>query len=91
MSADIPVPVTDEEIEQMVFALLGERDASSSICPSDVARALAGEEHAWRALMPAVRRVAASLAAKGTLRVTRGADEVDANLPGGPVRLRRHK
>lgn len=89
MSADVPVPVTDEEIERMVFSLLGQRDAASSICPSEVARALAGSEHAWRALMPEVRRVAAALAAKGALRVTRGEQEVDATSRGGPVRLRR--
>lgn len=93
MSADVPVPVpvTDEQIERMVFGLLGQRDAASSICPSEVARALAGDEHAWRKLMPEVRRVAAALAAKGALRVTRGAEEVDATSRGGPVRLRRAK
>lgn len=89
MSAD--VPVTDEEIERMVFGLLGRRDAASSICPSEVARALAGDAHAWRALMPEVRRVAAALAAKGELRATRGEEEVDATSRGGPVRLRRAK
>lgn len=89
MSADAPVPVTDEAIERTVFALLARRSASASICPSEVARALVGDEHAWRALMPAVRRVAGALAAKGSLRVTRGAAEVDATSPGGPVRLRR--
>lgn len=91
MSADAPVPATDDEIQRTMFSLLERRAPSSSVCPSDVARALAGEEHAWRALMPAVRRVAAALAAKGMLRVTRGSDEVDATSRGGPVRLRRAK
>lgn len=81
--------MTDEKIEQAIFALLEQRDASASICPSEVARALSANERTWRASMPAVRRVAAALAAKGLLRVTRGADEVDAMSPGGPVRLRR--
>ncbi|WP_435487812.1 DUF3253 domain-containing protein [Variovorax sp. GB1R11] len=85
------MPVTDPKIEQTILALLDRRDASASICPSEVARALASSDVAWRALMPAVRRVAAKLAAKGALRVTRGEDEVDATSPGGPVRLRRPK
>jgi hypothetical protein len=29
------------------------------------------------------------LAARGSLTVTRGAEEVDAMSPGGPIRLRR--
>lgn len=91
MTSDAPVPATDPKIEQTIFALLDRREASASICPSEVARALASSDVAWRALMPAVRRVAATLAAKGALRVTRGTDEVDATSKGGPVRLRRPK
>lgn len=91
MTNDAPMPATDPKIEQTIFALLERRDAAASICPSEVARALASGDTAWRALMPAVRRVAAKLAAKGALRVTRGEDEVDATSPGGPVRLRRPK
>ncbi|CAA2109040.1 DUF3253 domain-containing protein [Variovorax paradoxus] len=82
---------SDETIERTIFELLAQRDAAASICPSEVARALAKSDAAWRALMPDVRRVASELAAKGALRVTRGADEVDSTSPGGPVRLRRPK
>lgn len=91
MTSDAPMPATDPKIEQAIFALLDRREASASICPSEVARALASDDVAWRALMPAVRQVAAALAAKGMLRVTRGAAEVDATSKGGPVRLRRPK
>lgn len=89
MTSDASVHATDLEIEKTIFALLDLRDASASICPSEVARALASSDLAWRALMPAVRRVAATLASDGSLRVTRGAHDVDATSPGGPVRLRR--
>ncbi|MET3496433.1 DUF3253 domain-containing protein [Variovorax boronicumulans] len=91
MTDDAPKLASDEQIAQTVFALLAQRDAAASICPSEVARTLASSDLDWRALMPAVRRVAATLATKGSLRVTRGADEVDARSPGGPVRLRRPK
>jgi hypothetical protein len=91
MAENEPAPTADDEIERTIFALLRQRDAAASICPSDVARALASKAPAWRALMPAVRRVAAVLAERGSLRVTRGAEEVDAMSPGGPIRLRRPK
>ncbi|MEM6761562.1 MAG: DUF3253 domain-containing protein [Pseudomonadota bacterium] len=64
-----------------------ERRAPRTICPSEVARALAAEETEWRALMPAVRAEAATLCAEGAIRATqRGAvvDPVDAK---GPIRL----
>ena len=81
--------MTDADIEAAIYALLGRRRADASICPSDVARELSpDDEDAWRASMPAVRRVAAALAASGRLVVTRGRDTVDATAPGGPIRLR---
>jgi Protein of unknown function (DUF3253) len=43
---------------------------SSSICPSEVARALATDEAEWRALMPTVREQARLLAKEGLIRVT---------------------
>ena len=44
--------------------------------------------------MPAIRRVAATLARAGQLRITQGAhevapDEVDTGAVRGPIRLRR--
>ena len=39
--------------------------------------------------MPAVRRVAARLVEAGRLRVTRDGSDVDAEAPGGPIRLGR--
>ena len=44
--------------------------------------------------MPAIRRVAATLARAGRLRITQGArevtpDEIDAGTVRGPTRLRR--
>ena len=85
-----PVPDTDTAIAKLLFALLEARAAKATLCPSDVARALApGDELAWRALMPDVRRVAAGLAVQGRLRVTRRGLEVDAESPGGPIRLGR--
>ncbi len=79
----------DAAIARAIRALLDAREGS--ICPSDVARALAIDEKAWRALMPRIREVAAALAADGVLQATRGKSVVDATSPGGPIRLRRLK
>ncbi len=80
---------SDADIEAAIFALLQARAASASICPSEVARALAGDETGWRALMPEVRRVAAALAARDALRVTARGEAVDALAAHGPIRLAR--
>ncbi|WP_438390953.1 DUF3253 domain-containing protein [Caballeronia sp. DA-9] len=82
--------MNDTTIERCMMKLLADRDAGSSICPSDVARALAADEDAWRALMPAVRKVAARLAEAGVVRITRGEDTLSAGeIDHGPIRLRR--
>lgn len=85
-------PPTDDEIAQAIEALLASRAATSSICPSDAARSLRADE--WRPLMPAVRRVAATLARAGRLRITQGERqiaprEVEDGTLRGPIRLRR--
>jgi hypothetical protein len=81
--------VGDERIAATIFELLDKRATNSTICPSDAARALASEESRWRALMPDVRRVAAVLAAQGSLRVTAQGVDVDALQAHGPIRLGR--
>lgn len=78
----------DQVITDTILTLLAARAPSASICPSDVARALSSEERVWRAQMPAIRRVAAQLAAEGRVKVTRGSEEVDALSKGGPIRIR---
>lgn len=70
-----------------IRALLRSRAAESSICPSDVARAIGGDS--WRSLVPTVRSCAADLAADGTILVTQGNQTVDVTAARGPVRLRR--
>ena len=78
------------QIAAAIVELLRQRDPASSICPSDVARVLAVDEPAWRALMQPVRDVAAALARSGCLVITRGAEHVaPADVNHGPIRLRR--
>ena len=76
-------------IEDKIFSLLARRHEGATICPSEVARALASDDGAWRELMPHVRQVAQGLAERNRLEVTRGGVPVDATSQGGPIRLGR--
>ncbi len=81
---------SSRRIADTITQLLEARARTSSICPSEVARRLEDEEHAWRALMPAVREVAATMQDEGRIRITRGERPVARHeLHDGPIRLRR--
>jgi Protein of unknown function (DUF3253) len=82
--------VSDDDIAQEIVRQLSRRAADSSICPSDVARALVSDEAAWRALMPRVREVGAAMREGGRLRITRGGKDVPGDsLHRGAIRLAR--
>jgi hypothetical protein len=82
--------VSDDDIAQEIVRQLSRRTAESSICPSEVARALQSDEAAWRALMPQVREVAAVMRDAGRLRITRGGVEAPSDtLHSGAIRLVR--
>lgn len=67
-----------------IRALLRHR-AGTTICPSDVARTLGGDE--WRDDMPGVRAVARELADAGEITVQQKGETVDITTARGPVRL----
>lgn len=79
--------MTDEAIAECIFALLAARRPGATICPSEVARALAPGDGPWRACMPRIRAVAQTLVQQGRLCVTRGGRAVDPARPAGPIRL----
>jgi hypothetical protein len=65
------------------------RSAAKSICPSEVARALAPDEAAWRSMLGLVRSVAHDLARSGRIDVLRKGKPVDPTEDiRGVVRLR---
>ena len=63
------------------------RRAPSTVCPSEVARALSPND--WRPLMPRVREAAARLAESGEIVATQRGVVVDALDAHGPIRLSR--
>jgi Protein of unknown function (DUF3253) len=82
--------MSDDDIAQEIVRQLSRRAVDSSICPSEVARALKSDEAAWRALMPQVREVAAAMRDAGRLRITRGGNDVPGDsLHRGAIRLAR--
>jgi hypothetical protein len=69
-----------------ILELLAQRDPGKTICPSDAARALAGD--AFRGRMDAVRDAARELVAEGEIVVTQKGEVVDLDAARGPIRLR---
>ena len=66
------------------------RGPDKSICPSEVARALAGgEEGPWRPLMGPVRQAAITLAKAGQVEILRKGKPVAIEEVRGVIRLRR--
>jgi hypothetical protein len=66
--------------------LLSARSPESSICPSDVARAVAPDD--WRPLMEPVREAARRMVADGEVEVTQGGNVIDPKSVHGPIRIR---
>jgi hypothetical protein len=74
-------------VERTIRRLLERRDPGKTICPSDVARELGGDE-GFRELMPAVRQAARAMADRGELEVTQRGRVVDLERARGAIRLR---
>lgn len=77
-------------IERLIVSLLALRKETSSICPSEIARAI--DPEAWRALMAPIRTVAIRLALAGIIEISQhGVVVVPNGHWRGPVRLGRGK
>lgn len=87
--APAPGGVTGQQLEAGILELLAARAATASICPSDAARALGGED--WRGLMEPVREAARRLVRAGEVEITQGGAVVDPATAKGPIRIRRPK
>jgi len=87
MSPDSRTDV-DRRLEAAITDLLAQRAATSSICPSDAARAV-GDEESWRELMEPAREAARRLVDRGEVEMTQGGRVVDPSTAAGPIRIRR--
>lgn len=73
-----------ERLAATTLTLLRARHPST-ICPSDVARTVGGEN--WRSLLPDARAAAATLQTSGHVVITQKGDPVDVRRARGPVRI----
>ncbi|MEI5584181.1 MULTISPECIES: DUF2256 and DUF3253 domain-containing protein [unclassified Agromyces] len=78
----------DHRLEEAIRALLADRAASATICPSEAARRVGGDD-GWRELMEPARRAARRLVASGEVEITQRGQVVDPSTAKGPIRIRR--
>ena len=78
---------TPDQIEAKIVELLRAREPGKTICPSDAARALAGDA-GFRPLMEPVRARAREMVDRDELEITQGGHVVDPDSFRGAIRLR---
>lgn len=74
-------------LEESILQLLAQRAPTSTICPSDAARAVGGAE--WRGLMDDARAAASRLVSAGLVDITQRGEVVELATARGPIRIRR--
>jgi hypothetical protein len=80
------VTAVPDAIAAEILRLAGARGPDRSICPSEVARALAPED--WRPLLGQVRAEAVRLAEAGQIDILRKGRPVPVEAVRGVIRLR---
>lgn len=84
------VTAEDVALASAILQLLDDRPGGASICPSEAARTVAGDDPgAWRSLMEPARAAARRLVAAGEVEITQGSRVVDPSVARGPIRVRR--
>ena len=79
---------SNDEIRQAIASAVMERGAGKTVCPSEIARALAGsDEKVWRLMMAPIRLEAVSMAKTGEVRILRKGRPVDPDDFKGIYRL----
>ncbi|MDQ0663847.1 hypothetical protein QFZ35_002345 [Arthrobacter ulcerisalmonis] len=82
-----PQTPVDRQLEAKILELLATRAATSTICPSEAARAVGGV--GWRRLMEPAREAARRLVDSGQVHITQGGSVVDPATAKGPIRIRK--
>ena len=76
-----------ERVEAAILTLAARRAPDRTICPSDAARAVGGED--WRSHMDTARAVARSLAEGGVVEILQKGERLDPTATWrGPIRIR---
>jgi hypothetical protein len=77
---------TDAYLDEALARLLDERGENKTVCPSEVARAVGGEQ--WRDLMEPARAAARRAVGRGDAEITQAGRVVDPSTAKGPIRVR---
>ncbi|KUI13110.1 S-adenosylmethionine tRNA ribosyltransferase [Mycobacterium sp. GA-1285] len=76
-----------QRLRETILELTRERGPAKTICPSDAARAVGGDD--WRELMDDARETARDLARNGEVEITQKGQVLDPNAAWrGPIRIR---
>lgn len=76
-----------EKLRSAILDMARERGPAKTICPSDAARAVGGEQ--WRDLMDDARDIARDLARNGDVEITQKGEVLDPDATWrGPIRIR---
>ncbi len=78
----------DERLEAEILHLLSKRAKDATICPSEAARSVFGEDR-WREEMERTRRAARRLMNKGEIEILQKGQVIDPSTAKGAIRLRR--
>lgn len=74
-------------LRETILRLSRDRGPDRTICPSDAARAVGGDD--WRGLMDDAREAARALARDGDVEITQKGEVLDPNAAWrGPIRIR---
>ena len=82
--------MTIDPAEQTILDVLAARGPQKSICPTEAARALAGNpaDESWRRSLPPIKLAAQRLARAGKIEVLRKGKPIDPEILHGVIRLR---
>jgi hypothetical protein len=77
----------NQRLRTTILELARERGPDKTICPSDAARSIGGDD--WRDLMDDARDVARDLARHGDVEISQKGTVLDPDEPWrGPIRIR---
>ena len=81
------VTAVDRKLEAAILQLLAQRQTGATICPSEAAQQVGGEQ--WRDQMEPARAAARRLVVAGEVQILQGSKVVDPSTAKGPIRIRR--
>ena len=76
----------EDTIKNTILSMATSRGTDKTICPSEVARAIFGDN--WRKEMQTVRNAAFDLAEQNQVMVTQKGKKVDPENLKGPIRIK---